>query len=207
MRLLAVVSLGIVIAWFASHETSLAHAAYAESSPHYAEELQYQPTEIVLYFTQELFRRMDSNTITVTHETGTKVEIGPAIIDNEQRKRLYAEVHGVMESGRYIVEWENLSAEDGDNDSGQFPFYLKRSPTEKERIADITLATEQLINFQKDTEKISLEPPSTESVAGNRSYSGKDTGAGRPSNAVIVIAVISVIAIAALIGVDRRRAR
>ena len=197
----------VAIAWFICHETSLAHAAYTDSFPRYAEELQSQPEEIVLHFTQELFRRVGSNTITVTHEAGTIIEVNQATIDNDQRKHLHAKIRGVMEPERYIIEWTNLSAEDGDQNTGRLPFYLGRSASREERLADITLATEQLTNFPNEMEDVSSEFPSIATLTESRVHSGKNTEPRRPSSAVIALAVVWVIAIAILIGRDRHRAQ
>jgi len=128
-----------------------AHAAYESSSPAFGEVLSDSPTEISISFTQEIFRRQGANAITLTHaDSGQDVSLGDPLIDNDHRHVMTASVEDVLEPGRYIVAWTNLSAEDGDADSGSFPFYVAREPTAAEVGEDRRTAAELLILYPED---------------------------------------------------------
>lgn len=128
-----------------------AHAAYESSSPAFAEVLSDSPAEISISFTQELFRRQGANAMTLTHaDSGQEVSLGEPLIDNDDRHVMTAPVEDVLEPGRYIVAWTNLSAEDGDADSGSYPFYVARDPTAAEVGEDRRTAAELLILYPQD---------------------------------------------------------
>ena len=78
---------------------AVAHAAYLESTPAYAEELSASPDAISLRFTQDLFRRDGANTITVTGEDGSTVAVGDPVVDNEDRRRLSVAVLDSLAAG------------------------------------------------------------------------------------------------------------
>lgn len=128
-----------------------AHAAYESSSPAFGEVLSDSPAEISISFTQEIFRRQGANAITLTHaDSGQEVSLGEPLIDNDDRHVMTASVEDVLEPGRYIVAWTNLSAEDGDADSGSYPFYVARDPTAAEVGEDRRTAAELLILYPED---------------------------------------------------------
>ena len=146
--LLAAAVLGLVVAWAAPGEAA-AHAAYLESTPAYAEEVSASPGEISVRFTQDLFRREGANTITLRGEDGSTVVVGAPVVDNDDRRRLSVVVLTPLAAGRYEVSWTNLSADDGDDEAGSFPFYVGRSATAAEGETDVQLAVEQLIDFEE----------------------------------------------------------
>lgn len=149
-HLLLALALGATTCWLVWSDAS-AHAAYDSSSPEFAEVLSEPPSEIRLRFTQELFRREGANAITLTYLDGeTEVRLGNPRIDNEDRHVMTASVIEDLEPGRYLVSWTNLSAEDGDSDSGSYPFYVGRSPSPVEEQEDRLNAAELLIAYPGD---------------------------------------------------------
>ena len=63
-----------------------------------------------------------------------------------------AEVPAELPPGRYAVRWTNLSAEDGDEDSGWLPFYVRSDPEAWQIESDRRLAQELLIDYPGDDE-------------------------------------------------------
>lgn len=149
-RLLVALALGAASCWLALSGAS-AHAAYDSSSPEFAEVLSEPPSEIRIRFTQELFRREGANGITLSHaDSGAEVRLGQPRIDNQDRHVMTASVDEELEPGRYVVSWTNLSAEDGDSDSGSYPFYVERSPSPTDEQEDRRNAAELLIVYPGD---------------------------------------------------------
>lgn len=144
-----------------------AHAAYESSSPAFAEVLTVSPEEISIRFTQELFRREGANAISLRHvDSGDAIEVAEPRIGNEDRKLMTADVTRRLVPGRYLVSWTNLSAEDGDEDSGSYPFYVMREPTAAEQSHDRQMASDLLVRYPGDepdepdaSEASSSEPP------------------------------------------------
>ena len=182
-----------------------AHAGYDRSEPSFAAELDSTPMRIDLWFSQELFRREGANTIRLVDTEGVELPLSEATVDSSDRSHLFAELDGELPPGRYLVKWTNLSAEDGDNDTGTYPFYVAQSPDASDKAADQTLADELLIQFPGEqigaglTEAASwLDPfdqgpttlPITEEDAG-----GREVGTGP-----ITLAAASVVAVLGLIG-------
>ncbi len=148
--LFAPLLLGLTACWFSMCDVS-AHAAYESSSPAFAEVLVESPAEISIRFTQELFRRAGANAISVQHiDSESDVATGAPIIDNQNRRVMTAVLEQQLAPGRYLVSWINLSAEDGDEDSGAYPFYIERAASADEIADDRQLATDLLITYPKD---------------------------------------------------------
>ena len=144
-------ALGGFCAALAALGTADAHAAYAASTPAFAAVLDAAPERIELRFTQQLFRREDANRITLERsDDDASIALGEIEIDNVDRASMRAELLAPLRPGRYLVGWQNLSADDGDSDRGSYPFYVGRSPTAAEQAADRALAAELLIPYPGD---------------------------------------------------------
>jgi methionine-rich copper-binding protein CopC len=102
--------------------TAFAHAAYLRSVPGENGVVSSPPTRVDIWFTQELFRRQGENRIEVFDPDGQPVHAGEAEVDNDDRTHLWVELLSDLAPGTYRVEWRSLSAEDGDNDAGEFSF-------------------------------------------------------------------------------------
>jgi len=149
-RLLLALALGATTCWLTLSHAS-AHAAYESSTPGFAEVLDRSPGEISIRFTQELFRRAGANRITLTQAgSGSELRLGLPEVDNQDRHMMTASVQRELEPGRYVVSWTNLSAEDGDADSGSYPFYIERGPIPAEAEEDRLAAAELLIAYPGD---------------------------------------------------------
>lgn len=135
-----------------------AHAAYASSEPAFGAVLERAPERISLTFSQELFRREGANAIEWAAadggEAGEFSSAGEAEIGNDDRRTmsaaLAAEALAGRGAGRFVVRWRNLSADDGDADAGEFPFYVGREPTAAEEALDRAMAAELLIAYPGD---------------------------------------------------------
>lgn len=135
-----------------------AHAAYASSEPAFGAVLERAPERISLTFSQELFRREGANAIEWTAadggEAGEFTDAGEVEIGNADRRTmsvaLPAGLRGDWGEGRFVARWRNLSADDGDTDGGEFPFYIGRSPTEEEEALDREMAISLLIAYPGD---------------------------------------------------------
>ena len=133
-----------------------AHAAYASSEPAFGAVLERAPERISLTFSQELFRREGANAIewAAAHggEAGDFSDAGEVEISNADRRTMSVALPagGDWGEGRFVVRWRNLSADDGDADGGEFPFYVGRSPTEEEEALDREMAVALLIAYPGD---------------------------------------------------------
>ena len=104
-----------------------AHARFLRSEPGPGAVVSESPRRVDLWFSQDLFRRQGENWILVYGPLGDEVQSGEAQVDDDNRRHLSVELQSPMEPGEYIVEWRNLSAEDGDDDEGEFNFILDPS--------------------------------------------------------------------------------
>ena len=135
-----------------------AHAAYASSEPAFGAVLERAPERISLTFSQELFRREGANAIEWAAADGGRggefSDAGEVEIGNADRRTmsvvLPAGARGEWGEGRFVVRWRNLSADDGDADGGEFPFYVGRSPTAEEEALDREMAIALLIAYPGD---------------------------------------------------------
>ena len=128
-----------------------AHAAYASSAPAFGEVLKAAPAQIELRFTQQLFRREGANQLRLERVgDSAAIALGDVTIDNTDRAAMRAQLLEPLPPGRYLVSWQNLSADDGDTDSGVYPFYVGVGPSAEEEAADRMLAAELLIAYPGD---------------------------------------------------------
>jgi methionine-rich copper-binding protein CopC len=102
--------------------TAYAHAAYARSEPGAGAVVSAAPTQVEIWFTQDLFRRQGENWINVTGPEGAVVHVGEAQIDDDDRRHMRVTLRADLAPGEYRVVWHSLSAEDGDEDDGDFTF-------------------------------------------------------------------------------------
>lgn len=209
-RLLWSLVLGATACWLMVSQAT-AHAAYESSTPAFAQVLDRSPSEISIRFTQELFRREGANGIVLTNvDSGSEVRLGKPEIDNEDRHMMTVAVVESLAPGRYVVTWTNLSAEDGDSDSGSYPFYVGRSPSLTEVDEDRLNAAELLIVYPGDEALSDSEqqatPKRAPTVVRSESSDGASLGAGPIIWLVVGIAAALVLVGSLGVHLGRRRA-
>lgn len=101
-----------------------AHAEYERSDPPADAVLPEPPAEVHVWFTQELFRREEANTLEVFGPDGTQVDNDDAQIDDDDRKHMFVSLQAGLPDGRYTVKYATLSIDDGDSFSGEFSFTI-----------------------------------------------------------------------------------
>src|SRR5437870_2370092 len=94
-----------------------AHAAFKSSVPAADSVVQAAPSTILMTFAEE----MKSLNVSVKGPGGADVTNGPAIINLQDRANASVPIHAGG-NGRYQVDWNNVSSDDGDSDSGTFFF-------------------------------------------------------------------------------------
>jgi copper transport protein len=124
-RRLAAVTLafGLIIATFGGVS---AHARYDHSDPASGAVLDGSPFVLRTYFSQEL---MKASTIRVVDVTGTQVDLGDGRVDTDDpdRKLMIVSLPS-LQQGVYTVQWNSVSAEDGDAETGTFMFGVGVAP-------------------------------------------------------------------------------
>lgn len=128
-----------------------AHAAYERSIPGADSLIASAPERLQIWFTQELFRREGENQIQLYAPDGQAVALEAAQVDDDDRSLLWVGLPPDLLPGTYRVVWQNLSAEDGDHDSGEFRFTLDpqaaatSTPMPAEAVREPTLATTPVV--------------------------------------------------------------
>lgn len=102
----------------------LYHADYARSEPAADEVLATPPTQVKVWFTQELFRREGENWLRVTGPDGVRVDLDDTAVDDDDRTLLTVTLADDLPDGAYRVEWRALSAEDGHPKESEFGFVV-----------------------------------------------------------------------------------
>ena len=152
--LAVLVVLAALSALLATPTPAAAHAAYASSTPAFGEVLDAAPAQIELRFTQQLFRREGANEIRLERSADSvKIPLSAVAIDNADRSAMRADLPArqiPLPPGRYLVSWQNLSADDGDTDAGSYPFYIGQGPNAEDEAADRALAAALLISYPGD---------------------------------------------------------
>jgi methionine-rich copper-binding protein CopC len=125
--------LGIVLAAaLAVPALVFAHADYDHSVPDKDEVVPESPPQIDVYFKQEVFKQEGANYVRVFDDAGTQVSEGDGVVDDDDRTHISAALQPDLPPGRYIVQWQTLSDEDGDSDDGSFCFFVAVEPSAAE---------------------------------------------------------------------------
>ena len=105
--------------------TVLAHADYENSVPGADEVVSQAPQQVQVWFTQELFRREEMNSLEIFGPNEQRVDLDDAAIDDDDRKLMTVSLQPDLADGVYTVRWRTLSAEDGDEADGEFQFTVR----------------------------------------------------------------------------------
>lgn len=211
----------------ASPRPAAAHARYESSFPAKGEVLATSPDRVEITFTQEIQRVSGAYDISVNKDRGPSVTAGPAVIDEDDRRIMRVPLQPDLAPGRYVVNWRNVSDEDGDEATGAFSFYVQTPPNEidlrndeelaligEEDAATATPAAVATATAETTPGQGSPTAATTTAVtpAATSAPDGADDGDedGSDSGLVIVIVTVIVVGVVAAAGaffvVQRRRA-
>jgi methionine-rich copper-binding protein CopC len=111
---------------FASSGHALAHARYDYSEPAAGSMVDGQPFTLKAYFTQEMTSK---STLMVVDANGTQVDNadGHLDLDDPDRKVMVVTLPA-LPTGVYTVQWNTVSAEDGDSADGTFAIGVGMTP-------------------------------------------------------------------------------
>lgn len=110
---------------------AFAHAEYDRSEPAAAAVLERAPTQVRIWFTQDLFRRKGQNSITVYTSDSQQIAQDSVVIDDDNRRLMTVTLSPTQVSGIYTVHWRAVSAEDGHTGEGEFTFTVGAAATDQ----------------------------------------------------------------------------
>lgn len=110
-------------------EATFAHADYERAEPAADAVVTAAPTQVQIWFTQDLFRREGMNRIEVYDATGQRVDEDDPTIDDDNRRLMTVSLQPDLADGVYTVRWYSLSSEDGHEGEGEFRFTLDSTGT------------------------------------------------------------------------------
>lgn len=117
------------------------HAEYDHSDPAADAMLAAAPTQVQIWFTQELFRRQGTNKLEVYDAAGQRVDLDDVTIDDDDRTLLRVSLPPSLPAGRYTVRWQALSAEDGHEGQGEFAFTVGAAAASASAASSTTITT------------------------------------------------------------------
>ena len=134
--------------------SALAHADYERSEPPAGALVAAAPTQVRIYFTQELFRRQGMNGIQVYAADGERVDLDDAAIDDDNRRLMTVSLKPGLADGDYVVRWFALSADDGHEGEGEFSFAVAATPiTDAQPVTTTELLTNAVTPSQEVTDE------------------------------------------------------
>jgi copper transport protein len=128
MLWLVVLAVVAAVATLGGIPSAFAHAGYDRSTPGDGEVLAEAPSRVDVYFAQQVARSGGLPTLIVVNEAGDQVDTG-AVLDDDDRTHMSAELEDGLGDGRYTVIWHTLSADDDEEAQGAFHFYIGSGPS------------------------------------------------------------------------------
>jgi methionine-rich copper-binding protein CopC len=192
MRRLTQIILIVLVAFAAVGWQTLivrGHADYERSDPPAGATVAEAPTQVQIWFTQELFRRQGENFIEVYTADGDRVDLNDAIISDDDRTLMTVSLAPDLADGVYTVRWSALSAEDGHAEEGDFTFTVSAAAADAPSAAD----SEEPTSTPTSTEETSAEEPEPTPVPAT---TPAESSGGLPcvgSSALIVFALGAVL--------------
>jgi methionine-rich copper-binding protein CopC len=125
----------VLLLMLSGSPVALAHAEPASSDPPIGGTVTEPPTQVEVVFTQEVVRQGQDSSITVLDPAGTNVTTGPSEVDDLDRTIIRVALQPDLPNGVYSVQWQTISAADGDSAAGSFVFTVDAPatpPTEEE---------------------------------------------------------------------------
>jgi methionine-rich copper-binding protein CopC len=156
-------------AWLASAPAAQAHANYERSQPRDDETLAEPPERVDVWFTQEIRRSEGLPTLIVVNESGDEVQ-ADAVLDDDDRTHMYAELPPALPPGRYTVIWHTFSDEDGEKAQGAFHYFVGEGPS----IDDTVIPLESPAATEEPTAGPTPTPEPTAASADDDSEGGND---------------------------------
>jgi methionine-rich copper-binding protein CopC len=169
-----------------------AHAAYDHSTPAMDAVVPTLPSQVDVYFKQDVFKVAGEYYVRVFRDDGTtQVSTGDGTVDDNNRRHISATLPADLVKGRYIVEWHTVSDEDSEPDSGAFCFYVGVQPTAAQQAECASFAPTPVPTIADAT--ASSSPQATAAVT------SVPPGRGSDSTGVIIGVVAGVI-VAVVVG-------
>lgn len=107
-----------------------AHAGYESSTPADGEVVAEGPSQVDVFFGQEMARSGGLPSLIVVNDSGDQVDLGSEL-DDIDRTHILAPLAPALSDGRYTVIWHTLSDEDGEEAQGAFHFFVSQPPTQE----------------------------------------------------------------------------
>ena len=108
--------------------TASAHAEPESANPPIGGTVAEAPTVVEVVFSQDVVRQGEDSSITVIDGAGTNVTTGPSEVDDLDRTIIRVGLQPNLPNGVYTVQWQTVSAADGDASSGSFVFTIDAAP-------------------------------------------------------------------------------
>lgn len=128
MRSALVASLALVAALLQT-DAALGHAAPERFDPGPGAVLEEAPARVDGWFTQEI-RRTDESFIQVLDSQGNAVSVS-SIVDDADRRHMYAELQPSLGPGRYLVAYQTFSDEDLEVSGACFLFFVGQEAADR----------------------------------------------------------------------------
>jgi copper transport protein len=177
-----------------------AHAAYDHSTPAKDEVVPTAPSQVDVYFKQDVFKVAGNYFVRVFADDGTThVSAGDGTVDDNNRKHISsAALPADLAQGRYIVRWMTTSDEDGHTEEGAFCFYLGVQPTAAQQAECASFEPTPVPTIAAAT--ASSSPVSTQTAPATAvPTSANTTGGGGGSSTGLVIGIVVGVIVAVVI--------
>jgi methionine-rich copper-binding protein CopC len=177
--LLTCAAVAVAVATLFAAMPVFAHARYKSSTPGTGEVLAASPARVEITFTEQIQKVSGTYSIEVTRDRGATVTSGSAVVDDTDRSKVSVPLQAGLEPGRYVVNWTNVSDDDGDPINGGFSFYINTQPNAVDLANDKQLAA---LGFEDVTATAAAGGASTPAPGGTTTASTAVRVTTRPAS-------------------------
>jgi copper transport protein len=126
-RLIATISIVVLVAVLCRPPMASAHASFVHGTPGPNDALTAAPAQVDAYFAQNIrtLSGQETYALWVTDTNGNQVDNNDNTLDPANPRHLTVTLPGGLSSGVYTVHWYTVSDEDGHDDSGQYTFTIR----------------------------------------------------------------------------------
>jgi methionine-rich copper-binding protein CopC len=179
--------------------TVFGHSAYDHSTPNQSEVVTTPPTQVDVFFKEEVVRQAGQFFVHVANDQGTQVSDGDGAVADADRTHITATIPTALSDGRYIVRWKTVSDADGDEAEGAFCFYVNVQPSAAQSTDCAALEATETPETPDGTSAAGTETPSAPTAEASPTVAPSSGNGGDSNKGAVIGGIVGGIAVVVVV--------